>query len=72
MITGIDYIEGSSSEIVKAGTFINGQQVDVVGLSVLAKYGMIQIVGKQEKVEGRKGKPGNIYRIPVEMIKVVV
>lgn len=72
MKSTLEYIEGSASEIVSAGTFVNGQKIDAVGISVLAKYGIIQVVGKAEKVEKKRGKVGNIFRIPNEIIKVIV
>ena len=68
----IEYVEGTASEIINAGAYINGQKVDAVGISVLAKYGIIETVGKAEKVQGKRGKVGNIYKIPTSMLKVVV
>lgn len=70
MQSSTEYIQGSASEIVQAGTYINGQQVDAVAISVLAKYGIIETIGKAEKVQGKRGKVGNIYRIPSSLTKV--
>lgn len=68
----IDYIVGTASDLVYQGVHINGQKVDTVGISVLAKYGIIETVGKAEKVQGKRGKVGNIYKIPVSIVKVIV
>lgn len=68
----IDYIVGTASDLVHKGVHINGQKVDTVGISVLAKYGIIETVGKAEKVQGKRGKVGNIYKIPVSIVKVIV
>lgn len=57
------FIEGTASELISRGVIINGAKVDAVGFSVLAKYGMVQIVGKAPKVEGKRGKQGSIYRV---------
>ncbi len=58
-----DFYEGTSTEFVNAGVQVNGQKIDAVGVSVLAKYGIIEVVGKAEKIEGKRGKVGNIFRI---------
>lgn len=57
------FIEGTASELVNRGIIINGAQVDAVGFSVLAKYGIVQTIGKAPKIEGKRGKQGNIYRV---------
>lgn len=57
------FIEGTASELISRGVIINGAKADAVGFSVLAKYGMVQIVGKAPKVEGKRGKQGSIYRV---------
>lgn len=56
-------IEGTASELVSVGLVLNGQKVDAVGVSVLAKYGIIETVGKAPKIEGKRGKVGNVYRV---------
>lgn len=63
------YVEGSATDLVSAGISIGGNKVDAVGISVMAKYGIIQVVGKCEKIEGKRGKVGNVFRIPAELIK---
>lgn len=57
------YIDGTASELINRGIIINGATVDAVGFSVLAKYGIVQTMGKAPKVEGKRGKQGNIYRV---------
>ena len=62
-MTQSKFIEGTATELVNRGIIINGATVDAVGFSVLAKYGIVQTVGKAPKVEGKRGKQGNIYRV---------
>ena len=57
------YIEGTASELTARGVIINGQPVDPVSLGQLAKHGIIQTIGKAEKVPGKRGKVGNVYRV---------
>lgn len=57
------FIDGTATELVNRGIIINGVRVDAVGFSVLAKYGIVQTIGKAPKVEGKRGKQGNIYRV---------
>ena len=68
----LEFIEGTASEIIASGAFINGQKVDAIAISVLAKYGIIQNVGPAEKVQGKRGKVGSIYRIPSSILKAQV
>ena len=70
LITGVydaraqpKFVEGTSTELVQRGIIINGVKVDAVGFSVLAKYGIVQIVGKAPKIEGKRGKQGSIYKV---------
>jgi hypothetical protein len=60
-------IRGTGSELASQGIKIGGVQVDAVGYSVLAKYGIIKVVGKAEKQQGKKGRVGSIYEIPAEL-----
>lgn len=57
------FIEGTATQLVSRGIIINGAKVDAVGFSVLAKYGIVQTMGKAPKVDGKRGKQGNIYRV---------
>ena len=59
-------IKGTATELVQRGITINGAKVDAVGFSVLAKYGIVQTIGKAPKVEGKRGKQGNIYRVTAQ------
>ena len=70
LITGVydarakpTFIEGTATELINRGIIINGAKVDAVGFSVLAKYGIVQIVGKAPKIEGKWGKQGTIYKV---------
>lgn len=64
-----DYIEGSTSELVARKVQVNGELLDNVGVSVLSRFGVIQNVGKADKVQGKKGKIGYVYRIPKHLVK---
>ena len=57
------FIEGTATALIKQGIILNGVKVDAVGFSVLAKYGIVQIVGKAPKIEGKRGKQGSIYKV---------
>lgn len=57
------FIDGTAAELVNRGIIINGATVDAVGFSVLAKYGIVQTIGKAPKIDGKRGKQGNIYRV---------
>ena len=57
------FVEGTATELIKQGIILNGVKVDAVGFSVLAKYGIVQIVGKAPKIEGKRGKQGSIYKV---------
>ena len=56
-------IHGTAAELVQRGIIINGAKVDAVGFSVLAKYGIVQIVGKAPEIEGKRGKQGAVYKV---------
>lgn len=56
----MEYI-GTASQFIKDGLTINNVPVDVVGLSQLLKFGIIETKGKAEK----SGKPGRIPTIYV-------
>lgn len=57
------FIEGTATELIAQGIILNDAKVDAVGFSVLAKYGIVQIVGKAPKIEGKRGKQGSIYKV---------
>lgn len=57
------FVEGTATELIQRGIILNGTKVDAVGFSVLAKYGIVQIVGKAPKIEGKRGKQGSIYKV---------
>ena len=57
------FIEGTATALIEQGIMLNGAKVDAVGFSVLAKYGIVQIVGKAPKIEGKRGKQGSIYKV---------
>lgn len=59
-----DSVEATASEFIAAGLRVNGIPIDQVGFSVLSKYGVISVAGKKDKVNGLRGKPGSIYRVP--------
>lgn len=56
-------ITGTASALQSKGLTINGQPVDPVGFCILARYGAIKIIGKETKPEGRRGKPGTIFKV---------
>lgn len=63
-----NFIQGTAAELVSKGISINGKELDAVAISIMAKYGIIKVIGKEEKVQGKRGKVGNIFAIPVELV----
>ena len=57
------FVEGTATELIQRGIILNGTKVDAVGFSVLAKYGIVQIVGKAPKIKGKRGKQGSVYKV---------
>lgn len=68
MQTTSAYIQGSASELIAAGISIGSAKVDAVSLSIMAKHGIIKVVGKEEKVPGKRGKQGAIFEIPSSLL----
>ena len=60
---------GTAAEFVASNAKINDQFCDQVGFSVLAKYGIIKVVGEAEKVEGKRGRPGKIFSVDSKIVK---
>lgn len=58
-----EFIQGTASEFIEEGWHYNGQKLDAVAFSILSKYDIISVIGKTQKVEGKRGKPGNIFSI---------
>lgn len=56
--------EGTARELIQRGTKVNGRFIDTVGFSVLAKFGVIKVVGKEEKTDPHaRGRIGAIYKL---------
>lgn len=50
-------VRGTAADLVKRGLKINGITVDAIGLGVLAKHGLLDIVGEGQKpARGRTAK----------------
>lgn len=54
---------GTAKEIMEKGVWLNGKPVDSVALSVLAKFGTIKEVGKEQRPVGSMGRAGTIYEL---------
>ena len=54
---------GTAAQFIAAGAKMQGQPLDNVALSIMGKHGIFKIEGKEPKIEGKRGKPGNIYSI---------
>ena len=57
------FIDGTTAELINRGIVINGVKATAVDFSILAKLGIVQTIGKAPKIEGKRGKQGNIYRV---------
>lgn len=66
------YISGTASEIVQSKVKISGKEVDAVGLSVMAKYGVIEVQGVSNKEPNKRGRAGVIYKIDRNKIHATV
>lgn len=55
---------GTVQEFLRAGVTINGQQLDTVSFSILARYGLAKIAGCEVKKDpSKRGRCGIIYRL---------
>lgn len=55
--------QGSARELIGKGVKVNGRAVDQVSLSVMVRYGIAKEVGTCEKVQGKRGPVGKIYKL---------
>lgn len=55
--------KGTAREFIAAGVKINGKTINQPGLSLMAQYGVAEIVGEAPRPEGKKGHPEKIYLI---------
>lgn len=60
------YIDGTAAELINRGIVINGVKATAVDFSIMAKLGIVQTIGKAPKIEGKRGKQGNIYRVTAQ------
>lgn len=54
---------GTIRDFVDNGLKVNNKFIDQVGLSVMGKYGMMQVVGQRKPA---RGKPAAVYSIDFE------
>lgn len=55
--------KGTAREFIASGVTVNGKDISQPGLSLMAQYGVVKIVGEVPRPEGRKGHPEKIYAI---------
>ena len=55
--------KGTAREFIAAGVTINGKDINQPGLSMMAQYGVVKIVGEVPRPEGKRGHPEKIYQI---------
>ena len=55
--------KGTAREFIAAGVTINGKEINQPGLSLMAQYGVVKIVGEVPRPEGKRGHPEKIYQI---------
>lgn len=65
-MTQSKFIEGTASELINRGLIVNGVKVNAVDFSIMAKLGIVQTIGKAPKIDGKRGKQGNIYRVTAQ------
>jgi len=54
-------IKATARQIESAQVTVNGNLVDATALSVLARFGLAEVVGHAEKAQHQKGKAPSIY-----------
>lgn len=59
-IIGNGTFQGTIKDFVDSGLKVNGKFIDQVGLSVMGKYKMMQVVGERKPA---RGKPAAVYQI---------
>lgn len=55
--------QGSAKQLIEMGLRVNDRFVDGVALSIFQKYGLAEVLKKEEKPEGSRGRPGSIYKL---------
>lgn len=58
--------QGTAKELTAKGIKLNGKAVCPVMLSVLAGFGLVEVVGQVERKEKQRGKAASIYRIKAQ------
>jgi len=54
---------GTARELTDAKVKVNGSVLDPVGLSILSRYGVVQVKGQADKGQGVRGRNPTIYEL---------
>ena len=55
--------KGTAREFISLGVTLNGKTINQPGLSLMAQYGVVKIVGEVPRPEGKRGHPEKIYQV---------
>jgi hypothetical protein len=63
-----NFFVGTASSFIEAKAMIGASLLDAVSFSILAKHGIVSKVGVEDKPQGRKGKPGVIFKVSKNLV----
>lgn len=65
-----DSFIGTASDFISRNATFNGARLEPVSFSILSRHGVIAVVGTEQKVQGKRGKPGSIFKISKSFVKL--